>query len=482
MKTLALFRFKILFVIVTGLICFLGLNPLDSWASGQIVFSHYDGGQADVWIMNDNGSNQTKLTDSTDFEFAPAFSPDGSKIVYVNETTKQLFVMDVDGGNKTPIWTSEYGYFGYPSWSPDGQKIVFRDGPYNNYDLFWIYSDGSSVSANQITTDAMHWGIHDWSPDGTEIVSSRRTIPSFSYSVEVVKIPSSGGSVVSLTAGGTCGYTCENDRPSWSPDGSKIAYDSGEYGKDIGDSMYPHDIYVMNEDGTNKQRLTTYSGWDYDPEWSPDGNKIAFIRGTGRGDIYVINSDGTGETRLTFTGNNEHPDWIGPLNVVIVDINPQSCPNPLNVKSKGVLPVAILGTETYDVFDIDVASLRLDGVPPIKSSYEDVSTPLSDDALILASSVFSNGYYEPPIEECDCTEEGPDGFEDLTLKFNTQDIVNALGEVNDGDVVTLTLTGELLINETPSALRLASDVFSNGYYYAPSIEGKDCVVVIKKGN
>jgi len=66
-----------------------------------------------------------------------------------------------------------------------------------------------------------------------------------------------------------------------------------------------------------------------------------------------------------------------------------------------------------------------------------------------------------PQDECDCTEEGTDGFDDLSLKFDTQDIVTALGAVNDGDVVVLTLTGELS-DGTP-------------------IEGADCVVIKKKG-
>jgi hypothetical protein len=125
---------------------------------------------------------------------------------------------------------------------------------------------------------------------------------------------------------------------------------------------------------------------------------------------------------------------------VAVDIKPGSCPNPLNVKSKGVLPVAILGTEDFDVNDIDIASIRLEGVAPIRSSYEDVAAPL------------------PEANDCNCTTDGPDGFLDLTLKFKTQEIVEALGDVNDGDVLSLTFTGSLS-DETP-------------------IEGEDCVSIV----
>lgn len=129
---------------------------------------------------------------------------------------------------------------------------------------------------------------------------------------------------------------------------------------------------------------------------------------------------------------------------VSIDIKPQSCPNPLNIKSKGVLPAAILGTEDFDVTDIDLASIRLAGVAPIRSSIEDVSTPLLEKQ-----------------DECDCISEGEDGIDDLTLKFDTQEIVSALGEVADGDELVLTLTGELL-DGTP-------------------IEGVDCIIILSKG-
>ena len=129
---------------------------------------------------------------------------------------------------------------------------------------------------------------------------------------------------------------------------------------------------------------------------------------------------------------------------VEIDIKPQSCPNPLNVKSKGVLTVAILGTEVFDVTTIDAGTITLVGVSPLRYSLEDVATPVSDGE-----------------DECECTTEGPDGYLDLTLKFKIQEIAAALGEVNDSDILSLTLTG-LLLDGT-------------------AIEGADCVVIIKKG-
>ncbi len=136
-----------------------------------------------------------------------------------------------------------------------------------------------------------------------------------------------------------------------------------------------------------------------------------------------------------------------PLLEVPVDIKPTSCRNPLNVKSKGVLPVAILGFDSFDVSQIDITTILLEGVAPLRWSMEDVATP-----------------YEPftgKEDAFDCTEAGPDDYVDLTLKFSRQAIIAALGEVSDGDVLVLTLSGKLL----------------DGTEFT----GEDVVVILKKG-
>ncbi len=146
---------------------------------------------------------------------------------------------------------------------------------------------------------------------------------------------------------------------------------------------------------------------------------------------YLTEGDLAGYTMLTVAE---------PVVPISLDIKPGSCPNPVNVKSKGMLPVAILGTEEFEVSTIDAASIFLNGVPAIRSSYEDVAGPVADP------------------NKCECTTEAGDGFDDLVLKFKTQDIVETLGEVNTGDILTLPLTG----------------VLNNG----TSIEGADCVVIV----
>jgi len=136
---------------------------------------------------------------------------------------------------------------------------------------------------------------------------------------------------------------------------------------------------------------------------------------------------------------------VTPLITITVnlDIKPASCPNPFNMGSKGVLPVAILGTESFDVMTVDPATLLLEGVPPLRWNYEDVSTPVGPDA-----------------DTCECNTLAGDGYRDMTLKFDHQTIAAALGTVQDRAVRILTLTGMT--------------------YDGIPIEGKDCVVIIKK--
>lgn len=83
--------------------------------------------------------------------------------------------------------------------------------------------------------------------------------------------------------------------PSFSPDGSKIAFTSDRDGND--------EIYVMNADGTEQVRLTNNQAWDWQPEFSPDGSKIAFTTDRdGNVEIYVMNTNGTNQVRLTNNG------------------------------------------------------------------------------------------------------------------------------------------------------------------------------------
>ncbi len=107
-----------------------------------------------------------------------------------------------------------------------------------------------------------------------------------------------------------------------------------------------------------------------------------------------------------------------------LDIKPDDCPNAFNPKSRGSLPVALSLAGDLDVHDIDISSLRLEGAPALSHGYGDVTSPVEDG--------------------CACEARGPDGSQDLLLKFSSEAIAEALGELEAGDTPTLTLTGAFL--------------------------------------
>ncbi|MFC1551921.1 SBBP repeat-containing protein [Candidatus Latescibacterota bacterium] len=217
------------------------------------------------------------------------------------------------------------------------------------------------------------------------------------------------------------------------------------------DSNGLYDVYVakLNSSGSDLEYSTYFGGSDRDEVYGIafQEGKVYFAGYTWSPDFPTLNAydteiGGPGDVFLSIL--TFEPESVK----VFLDIKPTSCPNPLNVNSNGVLPAAILGTEDFDVTNIDIGTIKLEGVELLRSNIEDVSTPASED------------------NDCDCTTEGSDGYDDLTTKFDSQDIVEAIvetfGEVDDGEILTLTITGNL-INGTP-------------------IEGKDCVILKVKGS
>jgi hypothetical protein len=206
----------------------------------------------------------------------------------------------------------------------------------------------------------------------------------------------------------------------------------------VGGNVPPGLFMILSSDGRG-----VYFGFDpISPELGPFVNiNLPVVWNGPNGDPMPMPADVCIETKAYLLGQPASPHTIA------VDIKPQSCPNPLNTKSKGVLPVAILGTEDFDVFDIDLSTILLEGVAPERNNLDDVATPFNGESR----------------DDClDCTQYGPDGLTDLTLKFDTQEVVAALGEVIDGECLILSITGYLL-DGTP-------------------IEGGDVVIIKKKGN
>jgi len=126
--------------------------------------------------------------------------------------------------------------------------------------------------------------------------------------------------------------------------------------------------------------------------------------------------------------------------VVSMDIRPGACPNPLNVRSRGVVPVAITGSQSFDVTDIELASLALTRADGIGGAAEPIMKHPGKWMKIKNVTAPSE------LGPCACGEQSGDGIDDLLLKFSTEEMVSELelGSMPWGTQVELKLSGSLL--------------------------------------
>jgi hypothetical protein len=155
--------------------------------------------------------------------------------------------MNSDGSEQTRL-TSDDTIVDVPAWSPDGTKIVFVSRRDVNLNIHVMNADGSGQT--RITNNDVQDVDPDWSPDGTKIAySSLKT----SWGIYVMNLDGSGGTRLTNT-------NANSFAPAWSPDGTEIAFDSNHRSEGAL-------IYVMNADGSGQTFLTGIEY--VSPDWSP---------------------------------------------------------------------------------------------------------------------------------------------------------------------------------------------------------------------
>ncbi|MCH8977734.1 MAG: PD40 domain-containing protein [Armatimonadetes bacterium] len=259
----------------------------------KIVFmSQRDDSFGEIYVMNTDGSRQTRLTDSYGYDYDPAFSPDGSKIAFTSSRhwENDVFTMNADGTGLTRLTDSYHQLSsGSAAFSLDGSQIVFealRDG---NSEIYVMNADGSGQA--RLTNHPFTDSDPAFSPDGSKIAfMSRRNL-----NWDIYIMNADGSEVTQLTTD-----AADDKHPWFSADGSKIVFDS----KREGNSQ----IYFMNADGSGQTRLTTSAEPELAPAFSLDGSKITFsCFHDGNWEVCVMNADGSGIARLT---NNSSMDGL----------------------------------------------------------------------------------------------------------------------------------------------------------------------------
>lgn len=300
------------------------------------------------------GRGQATAVDDTQ----PAVSPDGTKIAFVSNrpaadgsTDSEIYVMNIDGTDVRQVTNDRPGSGSgndyEPAWSPDGTQIVYRHGDGRMADLN-IVDVATGHESRVVTAYTNGPGAYDgqpsWSPDGNEIAFRKGMGKQSDIWVYDIRGPQAGD--VRLLVHDP---SVPESAPSFSPDGKKIVFVQGDEGSGAG-------IWTANADGTDAQPLTqpqpnadkmVYT--DSAPRWSPDGAKIIFqstrdgilrpasqdegsdgggMEGGGCGngeqggesfdagnvELFVMNADGSGVAHLTVDPStsgpkDQNPDW-----------------------------------------------------------------------------------------------------------------------------------------------------------------------------
>jgi Tol biopolymer transport system component/serine/threonine protein kinase/tetratricopeptide (TPR) repeat protein len=183
----------------------------------------------------------------------------------------------------------------FPHLSPDGGRIVFVSNRDNAAEIYTVNFDGSGVRRLTLNEDLEV--APAWTPAGRQILFESTDEDHLESDIWIMDAEN-GGNLKNLT--NSPGY---DTRAAVSPDGREIAFASNRAPSKITSGGRTFNLYLMNIDGTNLRRLTAHPFTETEPDWSPDGKKIAFTRTNEKGkpDIFVINADGSDPMNLTNT-------------------------------------------------------------------------------------------------------------------------------------------------------------------------------------
>jgi Tol biopolymer transport system component len=274
-------------------------GSIASASNGLLAVSLYrdSDGSLVIATMRPDGSDLLPLSNGDAHDVGAAWSPDGTRIAFWRSSvgeTAGIWIMNADGSAGYVVHETDAS-IGTIAWSPDGERIAFvnREIPKEPWteldlseDLFVMDTDGSQVTPlitlGQVTDFA-------WSPDGTRLVIERQFgIDSDRLGYDLFLVDADGANEVRLTHDGA------SRDPTWSPDGSRIVFVRGR----AGDNRAT-DLFSIAPDGSGLVQITHDPGREEHPTWAPDGSELAYARYSGekgtRCELVVAAPDGSGE-------------------------------------------------------------------------------------------------------------------------------------------------------------------------------------------
>jgi Tol biopolymer transport system component len=272
-----------------------------------------DGG-LNVWLLEAGASEPRRLTSGDVNDFTAEISPDGSMLAFASDRDNpsaltasgsylrayDIYRAPLDGGDPERVYGDRTFKMG-PTWSPDGALIAYDGEDPDGEQVpetggltpqVWVVASDGSGPPRMLTDEAGGADDPTWSPDGSRVAYA---------SVQdgrIMLMAADGSDPVPLTDGPG------DAEPAWSPDGTRIVFSSDRSGD--------RELYVIAADGGEATRLTDSPDFDGQPTWSPDGTMIAFTtdRGPSR-DVYLMNADGSDPVNLSGNGPSEDGEHRG---------------------------------------------------------------------------------------------------------------------------------------------------------------------------
>ncbi len=373
-------------------------NPSYSPDGSTILVDAAWAGARRIWTTDARGRNPKQLTtDASEavVHVSPAWSPDGTRVVYcrVQNTRADIEVFDL-ATQTTVRLTDDWFNDLDPVWSPSGRYVYFSSNRGGGLNLWRVAVDGSTPRApEQVTTGAGDDLQPSISPDG-----SRLAFVALGLNSDLWRLPLDPKSgKPTRAADALIATTREDSRAAWSPDGSTIAFNSDRLG-DM--NLWLHSLL----DGSER-RLTTGAGGDYQANWSPDGQRIAFFSSrSGNLDIWTVGLADSAMRQLTSDPGLDVNPFFSPDGTMIAFQSDRGGRSELWVmQSDGTLPRPVASVEANGhfvcwrdsrrimfasgwgadrvIYNVDVENGALETMPKIKSGAHMSFSP--DGTLVL---------------------------------------------------------------------------------------------------
>ena len=250
-----------------------GINIQPAWSrSGKIAFTSRVGAYTKIFVVNEDGSGQARLTDSDEgMETAPSWSPDGRSVAFLlmSPSTGNVDLRIFDLDKRTTVTVAGGGKGkgpGAATWSADGKRLCFLGSDNTRSQQVWVVErDGSGLREISSKFASRGAGWASLAPDGRKVVWSADLRERATH---IVVTSLDSGETKDLTPDVTAGH----ESPRWSPDGKQIAFASSR--DDPGGAR--NDIFVMDADGGNLRNLSRNVHENFDPKWAADGRSIVF--------------------------------------------------------------------------------------------------------------------------------------------------------------------------------------------------------------